>query len=209
MQKKYEIDLEDLKIEQGLPEESFFQEAWATEPLTAKLNGVNITFALPFPDANMSIVAKFNDSTIGQCSTNRTLTYWSHLDTIDVSHENKSTQTFVKIHQKAVADEKKHLHKNEESESQSLHSAGIAVLSKFRGNNLGFFMRKEQIKLCKNEQQATTLFCETTNSFSASTVKKAHFSMVAEYPYKELAIELEHPELAEINDSFSVWCRKL
>lgn len=71
------------------------------------------------------------------------LTYWRHLNTVDTTHENRSTQTFVKIHQKAVADEKKHLREIDKSEYQSLHSAGIAILPKFRGNNLGFFMRKE------------------------------------------------------------------
>jgi hypothetical protein len=209
MKTKNQINLVDLKLEHGLPEENLFK-AWKNEPLTKKLSGTNIPFALPLPDASMSIVAKYKGRTIGQCSTSKTLTYWSHLDTLDVTRENKSTQTFVKIHQKAVTDEKKYLKEIEESEPQSLHSSGIAVLPKFRGNNLGFLMRKQQIKLCKYEQQATTLFCETTNSFSASTVKMANFYKIAEYPYKDLAIELEHPELAEIHDdSFSVWCLKL
>lgn len=209
MQAKQEINLElDVKIEQGLPELSFFQHAWKSEPLTKKLPETNIPYALPLPDATMSVVAKYKDSTIGQCSTNKTLTYWTHLDSIDAAKENQSTQAFVKIHQKAVADERKYLKKINESEVDSLHSAGVAVLPEYRGVGLGFFMRKEQIKLCK-KQKATTLFCETTNSFSAITAQKANFFKVAEYPYKELAQELNQPNLAEIDDIFSVWCLKL
>lgn len=208
MKANSEINFSLLKLEPGLPEAGFFQEAWASEPLTTKLMGTNIPFALPSPETNLSIVAKYHETAIGQCSANQTSTYWNHINKIDCTYENKSTQTFVKIHQKAVADEKGYLKAIEESEAESLHSAGIAILPKFRGNNLGFFMRKEQIKVCK-ERQATTLFCETTNAFSASTVKKANFSLVAEYPYKDLAIELAEPELASIDDAFSVWCLKL
>jgi GNAT superfamily N-acetyltransferase len=88
------------------------------------------------------------------------------------------------------------------------HSAGIAVLPEYRGNNFGLTLRAKQIEICK-EKKATTLFCETTNRFSAVTVEKAGFFKIAAYPYKDLAVELSHSDLNKLDDSFSVWCRTI
>ena len=141
-------------------------------------------------------------------ATNKVIAYWNHLEKIDASQQNKSTQLFVKIHKKATEDEEKYLQQIDEPRERSFHSAGIAILPEHRGNNIGLTLRLKQIETCK-EKKATTLFCETTNFFSAATVEKTNFVKLATYPYKDLAVELSHPDLNKLNDSFSVWCRKV
>ena len=199
---------EKLTLERGLPPHDFLAKAWASEPLSNVLNGTNIAFALPEPDEDISLIAKDEEKVIGQCSTNRVVKYWNHVDVIGKA-ENLSTEVFVKIHKKAVADEKKYLQAINQSEELAFHSAGIAVLPDYRGLNLGQTMREKQIAICV-EQQATTLFCETTNRFSAATVEQFGFFKIAVYSYKDLAVELESPDLNRLkDDSFSVWCRRI
>ncbi len=196
-----------LTLERGLPSHDFLEKAWASEPLTNVLTGTDIAFALPMPDEDISLIAKDEEKIIGQCSANRVVNYWNHVDAIGQA-DSPSTQVFVKIHKKAVADEKKHLQVINELESHAFHSAGIAVLPEYRGQNIGQTMREKQIETCK-EQQATTLFCETTNRFSAKTVEQLGFFKIASYPYKDLAVELENQDLNKLDDSFSVWCRRI
>src|SRR5579862_1425634 len=195
-----------IMIEQGIPPQDFYEKAWASEPLTSVLANTNIPFALPEPD--ISLIAKYKEDVVGQCSSNRVVKYWDHLKNIDASQQNQSTQIFIQIHKKAIADEEKYLKQINEAKELSFHSAGIAVLPKFRGKQIGLMLRSKQIEICK-ERKATTLFCETTNSFSAATLENLGFVKLAAYPYKSLALELSYPELSKLNDSFSVWCRKI
>lgn len=198
----------NLSFSGGFPAHDFFEKAWAAEPLTNVLTETNIPFALPEPDADISLVAKHDEEVVGQCSANRVLKYWTHVEKVDSTEQNLSTQIFVKIHKKAVVAEKEYLDQINEPIEKSFHSAGIAVLPNFRGNNIGLSMRAKQIEMCK-EHKATTLFCETTNRFSAATVEKFGFTKIAEYPYSRLADELSHESLKNLDDSFTVWCLKV
>src|SRR5574342_676543 len=183
----------------GLPPQEFFPKAWSDEPLSSalKLEETDISFTLPLPDENVSIVAKENEIVIGQCSASSVIKYWDHLGAIDTTQQNARTRAFITIHQKAVNAEQKFLSEMNGSVEKSLHSAGIAVLPEYRGYGLGEWMRDRQITLCK-EHKITTLFCETTDSFSAATVQPFNFTKIAEYPYKDLAVELECPELSKL-----------
>ena len=202
-------DYSNITIKGGFPSHDFFEKAWASEPLTNVLTETNIPFALPMPDEDISLIAKNEqDLVIGQCSTNLAIKYWNHLENVDHTHQNISTQIFIKIHRKAVQVEKEFIKQINEPLESAFHSAGIAVLPEFRGKNIGLFMRAKQIDLSK-QHQATTLFCETTNKFSAATVDKYGFTKIAEYPYSGLAEKLNHPNLSKIDDSFSVWCLKI
>lgn len=195
-------------IQKGIPTGDFFPKAWASEPLTDKLKGTNIPFALPSSDPDVSLVAKEGDQVIGQCSANRVVKYWSHLDSVDLEGQNLSTRIFVAIHKKAVQVERAHLAEIKEPEEKALHSAGIAVLPEYRGRRLGLDMRARQIALCQ-ELGMTALFCETTNRYSAETVRQFGFTQLAQYPYEALADELGHSDLSTLKDSFTVWCRRL
>ena len=119
-----------------------------------------------------------------------------------------STQIFVKIHRKAVEQEKLFLKSIAESVDQSYHNAGIAVLPSYRGFNIGLLMCAQQIDLC-HQLGITTLFCETTNRFSARIVEKVGFIKIAEYPYAQLAEEFNYHDLKKIEDNFTVWCLKI
>ncbi len=66
-------------------------------------------------------------------------------------------------------------------------------------------MIERQIELCKELKQ-TTLFCETTNRYSAAIMEHFYFTQVIKYSYKELAEDLGCSDLAQIDDSFGVWC---
>ncbi len=131
----------NLSFSAGIPSPDFFEKAWASEQLTNVLTETNIPFALPEPDSDISLVAKHEEEVIGQCSTNRVLKYWNHVEKIDSTDQNLSTQIFVRIHKKAVETEKKYLEKIGESIEKSFHSAGIAVLTDYRGKNIGLSMR--------------------------------------------------------------------
>lgn len=198
----------NLSFARGIPSHEFFEKAWASEPLTNILTQTNIPFALPMPDEDVSLMAKTSDLVVGQCSTNRVVKYWNHVRTLDASEQNLSTQLFVRIHQKAVVAEEAFLGETNESRQSSFHSAGIAVLPEYRGKHIGLLMREKQIELCK-EYKATTLFCETTNRFSAATVQQFGFTKVTEYPYCMLAEELNFPDLKKLDDSFTIWCLKV
>lgn len=192
----------------GLPPHEFFPKAWASEPLTGVLQETNIPFALPMPDEDFSLVAKEGDQTIGQCSANRAVKYWSHLEKVNADGQNLSTRIFIAIHKKAVKEELAYLTKIGETSETAFHSAGIAVLPEYRGRRLGMQLRERQIYLCK-ENKMKTLFCETTNRYSAATVASFGFTKIAEYPYKTLSKELDHPGLSALDDFFSVWCLKV
>lgn len=199
----------NITFEFGLPSHDFFEKAWADEPLTNVLKETNVPFALPAPVPDISLVAKINSTeVIGQRSMNKTATYWNHIIKIEPGEQNLSTQLFIKIHKKAVEAEKEHLVRLNEPVEKSYHDAGIAVLPEYRGKNIGLSMTLEQLKLCR-EQAVTTLFCETTNKYSAALVQKAGFTKITEYPYSQLSDELNCPDLKSLNDSFSVWCLKI
>jgi GNAT superfamily N-acetyltransferase len=189
----------------GLPPHEFFPKAWASEPLTGVLKETNIPFALPMPDEDVSLVAQEGDQVIGQCSSNRVVKYWSHLEKVDASDQDLSTRVFIAIHKKAVKDEQTYLEQIGESSETAFHSAGIAVLPEYRGRQLGLQMRERQISLCKDNKMKS-LFCETTNRYSAATVESFGFTKIAQYPYETLAKELEHPDLSTLDDCFTVWC---
>lgn len=192
----------------GIPHEKFIAKAWVSEPLTEVLTGTDIALALPEPDENISLMALYQGEVVGQCATNLTRKYWNHVEQIPPAEANLPTQIFIKIHQKAVAVEKEYLQHIKASLESSFHSAGIAVLPEYRGKKIGLLLRAQQIDICK-EHGATTLFCETTNRFSAATVKEHGFTKIAEFPYSQLADELGHAALKDIKDSFSVWCLRL
>lgn len=195
-------------FETGLPPKEFFPKAWASEPLTGILTETAIPFALPMPDMDVSLVAVEKDVVIGQCSANRVVKYWNHVEKLDASQQNLSTQIFVRIHQKAVKVEQLYLAQTQEPVEKVLHSAGIAVVPECRGRQLGLTMRERQVELCR-QNQFTILFCETTNRYSAATVKNAGFTHIAQFSYENLAQELNHPDLTNLDDSFTVWILKV
>lgn len=197
-----------LSFVRGIPSHEFFEKAWASEPLTNVLKETNIPFALPFPDEDISLMAKCEGSTVGQCSANRVVKYWNHVEGLQPSEQNLSTQMFIKIHQIAVQIEQAYLKEINEPLESSFHSAGIAVLPEYRGKNMGLLMRAKQIELCQ-EHKATTLFCETTNRYSAATLKPFGFTKVKEYRYSDLAEKLSYSELSKLDDSFTVWCLRI
>jgi hypothetical protein len=198
-----------LTLSKGIPPQEFLGKAWSNEPLTTLLTNTNIPFSLPGIDEDISLVAKNEEGdVIGQCSANKAVKYWEHIESLDPSQQNLSTQIFIKINQKAIQDEQKHLNQIQEPREQAIHSAGIAVLPEYWGNEIGMTMREEQLKTCK-ANNATTLFCETTNLFSAATVRKFDFQKIAEYPYKDLARELSHEDLKRLDDSFTIWCKRI
>jgi hypothetical protein len=69
-------------------------------------------------------------------------------------------------------------------------------------------MRERQIALSKEKKMAT-LFCETTNHYSAATVERFGFIKVAQYPYEILAKGFDCSDLSKLNDSFTVWRLKV
>lgn len=209
MKSRTSHSLVTLALETGIPPHDFFESAWASEPLTGTLTNTNISFALPMPDETMSLIAKNDDGmVVGQCSANTVVTYWNHMNNIDASQQNLSTQTFIKIHKHAVKIEQAYLKQTNEPIHHSIHNAGIAVLPSYRGNKIGEMLTKKQMERCK-QQQATTLFCETTNLFSANIMRALAFDQLAEYSYKDLAAELNHDTLGKLDDSFTIWCKKI
>lgn len=197
-----------ISFQVGLPPHEFFPKAWASEPLTDVLKETNIPFALPMPDEDVSWVAKESDQVIGQCSTNKAVKYWSHLEKINTDGQNPSTRVFIAIHSKAVKEEQVYLDQIGESSETAFHNAGIAVLPEYRGRRLGMQMVERQIKLCK-ENTMKTLFCETTNRYSAAIVANLGFTKLAQYSYEALSKELEYPGLSALDDYFTVWCLKV
>lgn len=198
-----------LTLQGGLPSNEFLAKAWASEPLTNVLVNTDIGFALPTPDEDISLLAKNeNDVVIGQCSANRIEKYWYHIDSINLAKQNRSTQLFIAIQKKAVAIEKSFLEEKSIPMERVFHSAGIAVLPEYRGKNIGLAMRAEQINICQ-KNNASWLFCETTNAFSEKTVREQGFTQLASFTYKLLAEELNCEELEKLDGSFSVWCRRI
>ncbi len=201
-------------IERGIPGHQFFGPAWESEPLTKTLNQANgdetdVSFTLPFPDAEISYVAKDESKNdIGQCSANKAVKYWKHVEYLDASEKNRSTQIFTTIHKKAVEAETLFLKKAELSEETAYHNAGIAILPQHRQQGIATALTCKQIELCK-EIGATSLFCETTNKLSAVIMNKLGFTKIADFSYSTLALELQIPALENLNDSFSVWYLKI
>lgn len=199
----------NFSFNKGLPPHEFFPKAWASEPLTNVLAGTDVCFALPFPDEDISWVAVANNEVVGQCSANRVVKHWTHVEGADASQTNRATQIFLKIQNKAVQEEKRYLQQSGEPEASAFHSAGIAILPEYRRTfDLARQLREHQIAVCK-EHKATLLFCETTNCRSAANISKFHFQKINEFKYPDLAQELDCPELAKLNDSFTVWCLNL
>lgn len=89
-----------------------------------------------------------------------------------------------------------------------MRSAGIAVVPRLRGQRIGKAMRARQIEVAR-ENGMTGLFSETTNQYAAGTITPFSPELVAEFPYKDLARELNEPRLANINDSFRIWYKKI
>jgi hypothetical protein len=77
-----------------------------------------------------------------------------------------------------------------------------------RGQGIGKAMRARQIEVVK-DYNMTGLFCETTSRYGAGTITPYSPELVAEFPYKDLARELNAPQLAAINDSFKVWYKRV
>lgn len=202
-------DNKNIDIQLGLPSPELFEKAFASEPLTNLLSETNVLFIIPSADEDISLIAKNEQEVaIGLCSTYRVVKYWTHLEKINPSNQNLSTQIFIHIHKKAIIAEKEYLKQIEQPIEKSFHAAGIAILPEYRGKKIGILMREKQIELCK-QHEVTTLFCQTTNRFSAATVELFGFIKIAEYPYSELAVELNHPSLSELDDKYSVWCLKV
>ncbi len=196
----------ELNYVTGLPPIEFYKEAWVDEPVTNALPETNISFSLAKQDETTSLIAIFDQTVIGQCSSNKTEQYWGYLDReVEQGKENFSTYIFFKVHRKAMKIEITYLKSVNESVDNSFHNAGIAVMPKYRGKNIGLALTSRQIDLLENHK-ATTLFCETTNKYSANIVKELGFIKVAEFPYSQLAEELDYSKLNKIDDSFSVWC---
>ncbi len=198
----------------GIPGHDFFGPAWESEPLTQKLNQAygnetQIGFTLPFPDQDISHIAQdINQVVIGQCSANKASTYWKHVEKLDATKENFSTQIFTAIHQKAVADERTYLMDQKFNERSAFHNAGIATLPSHRNQGIAKSLISKQIQLLR-EKGATVIFCETTNKISANIINEMKFQKIVEYSYSSLASELQCAPLKEIDDSFTVWCLKL
>jgi predicted N-acetyltransferase YhbS len=198
-----------IRLEYKLSPPGVLDSAWEDEPLSAKLPELDITMTMPPPDHDISLLAKnHNGDIIGHCMATRTFKIWQYLDNVDDSKLNASTRTLIAIHKKSVKDEQAHLRLLDTEQENSMHSAGIAVLPEYRGKRVGEMLRTAQIQMC-HEQKATTLFCMTTNYFSALNVKKTGFTQIAEYPYKDLAVELQCDELDTLAGAFAVWCRKI
>jgi GNAT superfamily N-acetyltransferase len=201
-------------IEKGIPGPQFFGLAWESEPLTKTLNQANgdetdVGFTLPFPDTEISYIAKDEGKIdIGQCSANKAVKYWKHVEHLDASEKNRSTQIFTAIHKKAVEVESLFLKEAKLSEDTAYHNAGIAILPEHRQKGIATALTHKQIQLCK-EIGATSLFCETTNKLSAMIMDRLGFTKIAEFSYSTLALELKMPVLEKLNDSFSVWCLKI
>lgn len=188
----------------GLPSFEFIKSAWADEPLTAKLKGADIPFCLPPPDEDVSLLAQdVTGQVIGQCSANRAETYWNHVEQLDPTDQNESTQVFAKIHNLAVQTERDHFQFLDLDIKTAYHRAGIAILPEFRGQNLGRGMIEESVEECK-KLGAKVIYCETTNRYSANLME--NFELIREFPYSSLAVKFNAPKLSELDDSFSIWC---
>jgi GNAT superfamily N-acetyltransferase len=95
-----------------------------------------------------------------------------------------------------------------ESFEETMRSAGIAVVPRVRGYGIGKAMRARQIDVARENGMAVP-FSETTNGQAAGTITPFAPELVAEFPYKDLARELNKPKLAGINDSFKVLHKKV
>jgi hypothetical protein len=49
----------------------------------------------------------------------------------------------------------------------------------------------------------------TDHQYVAGTITRFAPKLLAEFPYKDFARELNEPRLADINESFRVWYRKV
>jgi ribosomal protein S18 acetylase RimI-like enzyme len=197
-------------IEAGIPPDEFFTLAWADEPLTSKqvLIDTDIIHALPTPVPERSLVAKLDGRVIAQCSLYDTATYWNHVNRLDTSSSNESTQTFVAIHRLTTKLEKEYLDMIGEDIQQSEHNAGIAVLPESRGHGIGKLLTAEQIKQSKARGK-TTFFCQTTNIHSAKIMEQLKFRLIAAYAYRDLAKVTGNSNLNNLDDSLSVWCKSM
>ncbi len=192
-----------------LPQDDF-SRAWADEPLGMVLKDADIPFALPRADSDLSFVLKVGDTAVGHCSAIRAKEYWGHFNKLDVSGQNRATQTCVRIHAIAFAEEQAFLRSINESPERALYNTGIAVLPEYRGHGYGLTMEERQIALCR-EKKMTTLFAETTNCRSAGIMAWLNFTQIAQYPYQQLASPegLDYPGLAKIDDCVTVWCKRV
>ncbi len=192
-------------IQIGLPPSEFYTLACASEPLTSiALPWADALSSLPKADKNLSLVAYKDGLVIGHCSTNKAAIYWEHIENLDPHQYNLSTQIFIKIHQMAVVAEKKYLKEIGEPIDLAMHNAGIAILPDHRGHAYGLALTEQQIALCK-QHKMTTLFCETTNAYSAAIMQMLNFTPISTYHYQDLAAHLAYPPLAKLDDAFTVW----
>ncbi len=192
-------------IQIGLPPSEFYTLACASEPLTSiALPGADVSSSLPKADKNLSFVAYKGDRVIGHCSTNKAAIYWEHIESLDPYRYNLQTQIFIRIHQMAVVAEKKYLKEIGEPIALAMHNAGIAILPDHRGHAYGSALTEQQIALCK-QHKMSTLFCETTNAYSAAIMQTLNFTPIATYHYQDLAAQLAYPPLVKLDDAFTVW----
>lgn len=197
-----------LSIRTGMPTVSFLREAWSDETLTAALPGIDYSVAFPPPDPDMSLVATMNGSLVGQCAAQPTARYWEHAQRLAERGPNDSTRAVAKIHTRVVEAERRFLSDLGETSERTLRSAGIAVVPRLRGHGIGKAMRARQIDVAR-ENSMTGIFSETTNRYAAGTITPFSPVLVAEFPYKDLARELNEPRLGNINDSFKIWYKQI
>jgi GNAT superfamily N-acetyltransferase len=197
-----------ISIRTGVPDIWFMREAWSDETLTVKLPGIDFNVAFPPPDPAMSLVATLGDRVVGQCAAQTVSTYWQHAERLGESGPNASTRVVGKIQTRVVAAEMRFLSERGEVSERTMRSAGIAVVPSFRGQGIGKAMRARQIEMARDNDM-TGLFSETTNQYAAGTITPFAPELVAEFPYKDMARELNEPRLADIDDSFRVWYKKV
>lgn len=197
-----------ISMRTGVPDIWFMREAWSDETLSVTLPGIDFDIAFPSPDPAMSLVAKLGDRVVGQCAAHTAAKYWQHVERLGERGPNASTRAVSKIHTEVVAAEMRFLSDRGEVSERTMRSAGIAVVPSFRGQGIGKAMRARQIEIARDNDM-TGLFSETTNQYAAGTITPFSPELVAEFPYKDLARELNEPRLAGINDSFKVWYKKV
>jgi hypothetical protein len=91
---------------------------------------------------------------------------------------------------------------------ETMRSNGIAVVPRTRGQSIGTAMRARQFAVVQ-DYEMTSLFCETASRYGAGTITPHSPELVAEFSCQALARELNTPRLAETNDAFRVWHKKV
>jgi hypothetical protein len=197
-----------LSIRNGMPTGEFLSEAWRDETLNVGLPGIYAPVAFAPSDPAMSLVATMDGSLVGQCASHRVAEYWEHAMLHGERGPNDSTRCVRKIHTRVVALQMRFLQDHSRTSAETMHSNGIAVIPRMRGQGISKAMRARQIEVVK-EYNMTGLFCETTSQYGAGTITPFSPELLAEFPSKDLARDWNAPRLAAINDSFKVWYKRV